>query len=108
MEIERMAIGDGQDIGDSQRLADIALALHCPHPQSIAADVVCASGQIPQNIRGVPVCIDNAWLCACRLLRRSDERRVGKEGVSTCRSRWSPYHSKKNKKKLMTTQQEHN
>src|SRR3546814_13349398 len=25
-------------------------------------------------------------------LRRSEERRVGKEGVSTCRSRWSPYH----------------
>src|SRR3546814_15421424 len=28
---------------------------------------------------------------------RSEERRVGKECVSTCRSRWSPYHSKKNK-----------
>src|SRR3546814_18166793 len=27
--------------------------------------------------------------------RRSEERRVGKECVSTCRSRWSPYHSKK-------------
>src|SRR3546814_20068171 len=26
---------------------------------------------------------------------RSEERRVGKEGVSTCRSRWSPYHEKK-------------
>src|SRR3546814_10972535 len=26
------------------------------------------------------------------LLMRSDERRVGKECVSTCRSRWSPYH----------------
>src|SRR3546814_3211352 len=25
-------------------------------------------------------------------LRRSEERRVGKEGVSTCRSRWSPNH----------------
>src|SRR3546814_13763194 len=25
-------------------------------------------------------------------LARSEERRVGKEGVSTCRSRWSPYH----------------
>src|SRR3546814_9014246 len=25
-------------------------------------------------------------------LRRSEERRVGKECVSTCRSRWSPYH----------------
>src|SRR3546814_15112522 len=24
--------------------------------------------------------------------KRSDERRVGKECVSTCRSRWSPYH----------------
>src|SRR3546814_12454476 len=29
--------------------------------------------------------------------RRSEERRVGKECVSTCRSRWSPYHyTKKN------------
>src|SRR3546814_18535174 len=26
---------------------------------------------------------------------RSEERRVGKECVSTCRSRWSPYHQKK-------------
>src|SRR3546814_13360926 len=25
---------------------------------------------------------------------RSEARRVGKECVSTCRSRWSPYHSK--------------
>src|SRR3546814_19463944 len=36
--------------------------------------------------------------------QRSEERRVGKECVSTCRSRWSPYHEKKtiilnNKKK---------
>src|SRR3546814_2862297 len=31
---------------------------------------------------------------ACRVFnaRRSEERRVGKECVSTCRSRWSPYH----------------
>src|SRR3546814_16290148 len=27
---------------------------------------------------------------------RSEERRVGKECVSTCRTRWSPYHYKKN------------
>src|SRR3546814_6332851 len=27
-----------------------------------------------------------------RPLPRSEERRVGKECVSTCRSRWSPYH----------------
>src|SRR3546814_13354085 len=27
--------------------------------------------------------------------KRSEERRVGKECVNTCRSRWSPYHKKK-------------
>src|SRR3546814_11576053 len=36
--------------------------------------------------------------CSCRTLEeRSEERRVGKECVSKCRSRWSPYHSKKKK-----------
>src|SRR3546814_11374277 len=30
--------------------------------------------------------------------QRSEERRVGKECVSTCRSRGSPYHYKNNKK----------
>src|SRR3546814_5975086 len=34
------------------------------------------------NGKGVDVALD------CR----SEERRVGKECVSTCRSRWSPYH----------------
>src|SRR3546814_14602332 len=29
-----------------------------------------------------------APLCLCLRLLRSEERRVGKEGVSTCRSRW--------------------
>src|SRR3546814_15997546 len=29
-----------------------------------------------------------------RAKQRSEERRVGKECVSTCRSRWSPYHLK--------------
>src|SRR3546814_19641588 len=32
-----------------------------------------------------------------RAAPRSEERRVGKECVSTCRSRWSPYHYKKKK-----------
>src|SRR3546814_7728795 len=35
-------------------------------------------------------------LCSIDRMRmlndRSEERRVGKEWVSTCRSRWSPYH----------------
>src|SRR3546814_19227402 len=33
-----------------------------------------------------------------KIRNRSEERRVGKECGSTCRSRWSPYHKKKEKK----------
>src|SRR3546814_18389317 len=33
-----------------------------------------------------------------RLTARSEERRVGKECVSTCRPRWGPIHKKKKKK----------
>src|SRR3546814_18404580 len=35
-----------------------------------------------------------------KVVLRSEERRVGKECVSTCRSRWSPYHYNK---KINTT-----
>src|SRR3546814_5325630 len=31
-------------------------------------------------------------MCQPLVIYRSEERRVGKECVSTCRSRWSPYH----------------
>src|SRR3546814_16181191 len=34
-----------------------------------------------------------------RMFDRSEERRVGKECVSTCRSRWSQDHEKKKNKK---------
>src|SRR3546814_17716108 len=37
---------------------------------------------------GSPMAPDRKGLSA----KRSEERRVGKECVSTCRSRWSPYH----------------
>src|SRR3546814_15532894 len=37
------------------------------------------------------------WIAGPLRTGRSEERRVGKECVSTCRSRWSPYHYKKNK-----------
>src|SRR3546814_8133358 len=37
-----------------------------------------------------PARLDELITIAARI--RSEERRVGKECVSTCRSRWSPYH----------------
>src|SRR3546814_9158774 len=49
----------------------------------------------PERWPAAGPCRRNEWhparwfLASCR---RSEERRVGKECVSTCRSRWSPYH----------------
>src|SRR3546814_13308933 len=40
--------------------------------------------------RGVRLGVMKPGLYAMQV--RSEERRVGKEWVSTCRSRWSPYH----------------
>src|SRR3546814_1008482 len=59
----------------------------------------CRAGSSPSRraIQG------EGWACSVRFIRcmaaaregtkgRSEERRVGKECVRTCRSRWSPYH----------------
>src|SRR3546814_5519640 len=43
--------------------------------------------------RGAPQCRDAVAQASQQGMNpRSEERRVGKECVSTCRSRWSPYH----------------
>src|SRR3546814_14769172 len=53
-------------------------------PISVALEICEADDQ------GVQAALHKAY--EDKLLRRSEERRVGKECVSTCRSRWSPYH----------------
>src|SRR3546814_5018586 len=55
-------------------------ALSFPHP---------GIGSPPAGFIGVAVFSRNGRPSS---RRRSEERRVGKECVSTCRSRWSPYH----------------
>src|SRR3546814_16749032 len=47
-----------------------------------------------------------AGFCLVLQIVRSEERRVGKECVSTCRSRWSPYHYKNKKTRTHTTHRE--
>src|SRR3546814_1072887 len=46
---------------------------------------------LAHDIGADPIATDIFDLVHARLVR-SEERRVGKECVSTCRSRWSPYH----------------
>src|SRR3546814_3633351 len=62
------------------------------------------SNYAAERYLGLPVCtlqqlqtLDaeiDPFSAPCRIpgITRSEERRVGKECVSTCRSRWSPYH----------------
>src|SRR3546814_19916990 len=62
-----------------------------------AADVaghhnVMAVGVKSRQLRVVDVQVMRNGEISQRLEGRSEERRVGKECVSTCRSRWSPYH----------------
>src|SRR3546814_19217619 len=60
----------------------------------VLTDVSCDSGRFgrgaAENILG------RSHFHLLRTFSRSEERRVGKECVSTCRSRWSPYHENKN------------
>src|SRR3546814_10514665 len=65
------------DLPRGMRLAVVADRLAVPqHPACLGP---AEPGQDAQQ-RGLAAAI------------RSEERRVGKECVSTCRSRWSPYH----------------
>src|SRR3546814_19961828 len=49
-------------------------------------DVIIAVANLSAWKGRTPVLVDDV------ISSRSEERRVGKECVSTCRSRWSPYH----------------
>src|SRR6056297_4003634 len=54
---------------------------------------VCSSDLRWAKLRACSRCPRASWTSAmCWSTAGSEERRVGKECVSTCRSRWSPYH----------------
>src|SRR3546814_13401259 len=65
-------------------------------------DAVPSVGDIGEE-RGVGRSDDHILGIIERAAKRSEERRVGKECVSTCRSRWSPNHEKKKYTKYMYT-----
>src|SRR3546814_16679436 len=62
----------------------------------VAVPVDCEIEQVPEPTYPRPEASDIFTLAktiaADRKVRRSEERRVGKECVSTCKSRWSPDH----------------
>src|SRR3546814_13864314 len=62
---------------------------------ALVASFVAADPDAARRVGHVPY--DRTEARLTQSWHRSEERRVGKECVSTCRSRWSPYHSKKKK-----------
>src|SRR3546814_14426574 len=45
-----------------------------------------------EQVAGMAASYQTIYHSLFYFIHRSEERRVGKECVSTCRSRWSPYH----------------
>src|SRR3546814_13709830 len=73
-----------------------------PFGVNMVAPVIMKFGTAEQKAHYLPRILDlTDWWCQGYSepgAGRSEERRVGKEGVSTCRTGWSPYHSKKQTK----------
>ena len=68
-------------------LVIIALA----HPYWLGAmGTFLVNAQTPEKSDAIVVLAGDSD--GLRIFERSEERRVGKECLSVCRSRWSPYH----------------
>src|SRR3546814_14742067 len=84
--IVRLRCSDGfEGLGEATTIGGLSYGEESPEGIKLAIDTYLApalAGQDAANVRGA----------LARLDKRSEERRVGKGCVSTCRSRWSPYH----------------
>src|SRR3546814_20160934 len=71
-----------------------AVSLQCTIKRAVAARSVIFESDIADVTgMGFPcVTIGEQDKVLCLFRERSEERRVGNECVSTCRSRWSPHH----------------
>src|SRR3546814_17554157 len=92
-----MRISDwSSDVCSSDLFHQVECLLAVPHRAIGAIAEAIIERSVTRRRREVERCKAQAAGCPHTLLAdRSEERRVGKECVSTCRSRWSPYHLQK-------------
>src|SRR3546814_15899154 len=86
--VQTESYGSMADDGGSAQLE--IRASWTPHDVPDLASHVEAWGELLCTAGGMEPVPDGVAVMPSR--RRSEERRVGKECVSTCRSRWSSYH----------------
>src|SRR3546814_18737508 len=72
------------------------------HQPASAARIAAASPCVSSS---VPIVMRSAFASPCPG-SRSEERRVGKECVGTCRSRWTPFHYKTKQQSTINTHNE--
>src|SRR3546814_13496045 len=60
--------------------------------RSVEREAAAVETVLGPDFKGVHILGPEGRIERLILNDRSEERRVGKECVSTCRSRWSPYH----------------
>src|SRR3546814_14467725 len=70
-----------------------------PDCGSVTPAASCDLAKAVAKLRSMPMTSPVDFISGDKTGSRSEERRVGKECVSTCRSRWSPYHEKNKKTK---------
>src|SRR3546814_1870117 len=91
-----------QKTADEMRISDwssdVCSSDLCVKSSSSSAIATSASPAASRS-GSIVVSAGSAILPAHAAKPRSEERRVGQECVSSCRSRWSPYHEKKTKRK---------
>src|SRR3546814_20187562 len=97
------AVAQAQDAAESlvriRSVAEAAVRKNLPASAEVSADsldsrlrLAACAGKLQAEAGAMRGASNNVSVRCEGPTARSEERRVGKECVSTCRSRWSPYH----------------
>src|SRR3546814_19919225 len=88
--MQGIGVGNADHRADAQIITAGQLHVHGEmrsHAEDLALNALDCRSQLRHGAYA-----PNGKAQAAKPLQRSEERRVGKECVSTCRSRWWPYH----------------